>query len=73
MKKRIFSLVFVIFLLGLYITTFVIACFTTKESGGFFMASLFATVMFPFLLYGYQLILKLLKNRDDSSHKESDK
>lgn len=73
MKKRIFSLFLVILLLGLYMTTFVIACFTTKESGGFFMASLFATVMFPFLLYGYQLIVKLLQNRKESSHRESGK
>lgn len=64
MKKRIFSLVLVILLLGLYITTFVIACFTDKNSGGLFMASLFATVVFPILLYGYQLILKSLSDRD---------
>ena len=63
MKKRIFSLVLVVVLLALYLTTFVIACFTDKDSGGLFMACLFTTVMFPILLYGYQLILKVLQTK----------
>lgn len=70
MKKRIFSLVLVVFLLGLYITTFVVALFTDKNSGGLFMASLFATVMFPILLYGYQLIFKALQKNDDEEFKD---
>lgn len=65
MKKRIFSLVLVVVLLALYLTTFIVACFTDKDSGGLFMACLFTTVMFPILLYGYQLILKTLQNHRD--------
>lgn len=70
MKKRIFSLVLVVVLLALYLTTFVIACFTDKDSGGLFMACLFTTVMFPILLYGYQLILKVLQNHRDEENKK---
>lgn len=63
MKKRIFSLVVVILLIGLYLTTLIVACFTKKETSGLFMACLFATVAFPILLYGYQLILKAFQDR----------
>lgn len=73
MKKRIFSLVLVVLLLGLYAATFIVACFTTKETGGLFMASLFATVMFPILLYGYQLILKAIQGKQDSKEDKSAK
>ncbi|SES64708.1 hypothetical protein [[Clostridium] polysaccharolyticum] len=65
MKKRIFSLVLVLLLLALYIATLIVACFTDKKSGGLFMGCLFATVAFPFLLYGYQLILKSRNNNQD--------
>lgn len=71
MKKRIFSLVLVVVLLALYLTTFVVACFTDKDSGGLFMACLFTTVMFPILLYGYQLILKVLQNHRDEENKKN--
>ena len=70
MKKRTFSLVLVVVLLALYLTTFVVACFTDKDSGGLFMACLFTTVMFPILLYGYQLILKVLQNHRDEENKK---
>ena len=70
MKKRIFSLVLVFMLLGLYIATFVIACFTDKNSGGLFMASLFATVMFPIILYGYQLVMKSRQDHLDDELKD---
>ena len=63
--KRIFSLVLVVFLLALYITTFVVACFTTKETGGLYFACLFSTVMIPILLYAYQLIFKVLQKRNE--------
>lgn len=71
MKKRIFSLAVVIILLGLYAATFFVACFTTKETGGLFMACLFATVMFPILLYGYQLVLKGMQGRNQDKDKEN--
>lgn len=65
MKKRIFCLVIVALLLALYVTIFVVAMFTTKETGGLFMACLFSTVALPILLYGYQLILKVLQNKNE--------
>lgn len=63
--KRIFSLVLVVFLLALYVTTFIVACFTNKETGGLFFACLFSTVMIPILLYAYQLIYKVLQKRNE--------
>lgn len=63
--KRIFCLVLVLFLLALYITTFIVACFTTKETGGLFFACLFSTVMIPVLLYAYQIIYKVLQKNNE--------
>lgn len=68
MKKRIFCLVIVALLLALYVTTFIVAMFTTKETGGLFMACLFSTVALPILLYGYQLILKVLQNKKEEDN-----
>ena len=68
MKKRIFCLVIVALLLALYVTTFIVAMFTTKETGGLFMACLFITVALPILLYGYQLILKVLQNKKEEAN-----
>lgn len=65
MKKRIFCLVLVVLLLTLYATTFIVSVFTTKETGGLFMACLFSTVMFPILLYGYQIIFKVLQDKKE--------
>ena len=70
MKKRIFCLVLVALLLGLYLTTFIVAIFTTKETGGLFMACLFSTVAVPVLLYGYHIILKVLQNDKDEANKK---
>lgn len=67
MKKRIFSIILIVILLGLYGTTLVVACFTDKSTGGLFMACLFASVVVPILLYAYQLIYKVL-----ASHNKND-
>ncbi|SFR81400.1 hypothetical protein [Anaeromicropila populeti] len=63
--KRILSLLAVLFLLSLYITTLIVAIFTTKETGGLFFACIFATISFPVLIYAYQLIYRVLKNEND--------
>lgn len=63
--KRILALIGVILLLGMYIVTFVFAMMKNPASDGLFKASIFCTLTIPILLYGYQLVYKLLKNRNN--------
>lgn len=61
--KRILALTGVIFLVSLYIITFIAAIFTTPYSDSLFKASIFCTVLIPIILYAYILIYKLVKKK----------
>ncbi len=63
--KRIFSLLLVIFLLSLYLVTFIFSFFTTKETSGLFFSCIFSTIVIPIILYGYQVLLKSISRRQD--------
>ena len=59
--KQILAIILVIFLLGLYVTTLVMAIIDHSETQNLLKASLFATFAFPVLIWAYTLIYKLLK------------
>jgi hypothetical protein len=63
MKKlqQILALIGVIFLVGLYLVTFISALLVTPYSAGLFKACLFSTVFIPIMLYAILLIYRLLK------------
>lgn len=63
--KRVLALVGVILLLAMYIATFVLAMMKSPATDGLFRAAIFCTLTVPILLYGYQLIYKYLKNRNN--------
>jgi hypothetical protein len=48
----------------MYATTFIFALMKSPASTGLFMASLFATITVPVLLYGYGMVYRYLKNRN---------
>lgn len=59
--KRILAILLAIFLVGLYITTLVMAIIDHSETQNMLKASIFATVVIPVLIWTYTLIYKLLK------------
>ena len=62
--KRIGAITLVVLLLGLYITTFILAFMKSPTAQKLFQASAISTVALPVMLYGYMLIYKYLKNRN---------
>ena len=59
--KQILTILLAIFLVGLYITTLVMAIIDHSETQNMLKASIFATVVIPVLIWTYTLIYKLLK------------
>ena len=70
--KRVLALVGVILLLGCYVTTLVAALIGSKATQGLFMASLFCSIGLPIILYGYMLVFKYLKNRNEQKLEEEE-
>ena len=65
--KRIGALALVVILLGLYFTTFILAFLKSPTAQKLFQVSAIATIALPVTLYGYMLIYKYLKNRNNSN------
>ena len=63
--KRIGALALVVILLALYITTFILAFLKSPTAQKLFQVSAIATIALPVTLYGYMLIYKYLKNRNN--------
>lgn len=64
--KQILAILGVLLLLGLYITTFVMALTDNTETMQLFKASLFATFVVPVLMWVYSLIYKLADKNSKS-------
>ena len=69
--KQILAILGILLLLGLYVTTFVMALTDNTETMLLFKASLFATFVVPVLMWAYSLVYKLARKNSDS--KESNK
>lgn len=59
--KQITALIGVIVLLGLYISTVVLACIGSDTAMQLLKAAIYATIVLPVLLWAYSLIFRLLK------------
>lgn len=68
--KQILALIGAIILIGLYISTLVCALSSSDNFMNLMMASIYATVIIPVLLWAYSFIYKLLK-KDSSSDEEN--
>lgn len=63
--KQILAILGVIILVGLYLSTLVCALSSSENFMNLLMASIYATVIIPVLLWAYSFIYRLLK-KDDS-------
>lgn len=59
--KRILALAGVVIIVGLYVTTLVIALVGGENSGKFLIASIVATVVIPTLLYIFNWLYNMIK------------
>ena len=59
--KRITALIGIIVLLGLYISTVVLACIGSDTALRLLRAAIYATIVLPVLLWAYSMIYRLLK------------
>ena len=59
--KRILAIIGIIILVGLYVTTLILAIVDNEYTRKFFTASIVCTVVIPVLIYIYQWLYKLLK------------
>jgi amino acid transporter len=67
--KRILALVGVILLVALYLATIVCALWGSDNYMDLLMASVFATVVIPVLLWAYGFLYRLLRKDDDPKDK----
>lgn len=67
--KRILAMLGVIFLIGLYLTTLLCAIFAKENVMNLLLASVYATVIIPVLLWAYSFICRLIK-KDDAQKKD---
>lgn len=62
--KRIASIVGIVFILSMYLVSFLAAIFSPKGAPGLFLASIFSTVVVPILMYLFIMIYKWV-HKDD--------
>lgn len=67
LMKRILSILGIILLLGMYAATLVFAVIDSPNAAGWFKASIYCTIVVPVLLYGYMLIYRHLKNKNNKT------
>ena len=62
--RRIFAWIGIVVLVGLYVTTLILAFSGSPMAQALFRGSFAATVVFPVLLYAMQIIYRILKPDD---------
>lgn len=64
-RKQILAWIGIVFLLALYLATFVFAMIGSDWAYNMFKMCLGATIVVPALLYGYQLIYRVLNKGNE--------
>lgn len=68
--KQILAIIGIVVLVGLYVSTIVCALSSSDNFMNLLLASVYATVIIPVLIWAYSFIYKLLKkDRDDEEKK----
>lgn len=62
--KQILAIIGVVLLVGLYVSTLACALFGGDNFMDLLMASIYATVVIPVLIWAYTFIYKLIKKED---------
>lgn len=70
--KRIAAVIGIVVLVGMYLVTLVAAVTSSPSSPQLFKASLYCTMVVPVLLYGYQLIYRVLKKYREDREKRNE-
>ena len=60
-SRRVLAIIGIVILLGLYITTLLLAIFGNEHTTSWFMACICATVVVPILMWVYSWLYKMLK------------
>ena len=71
--RRIFAWIGIVVLVGLYVTTLILAFSGSPMAQALFRGSLAATVVFPVLLYAMQIIYRILKPDDTADDPDKKK
>jgi len=71
--KRILAWCGIIFLLGMYVITFILALTTNEATKGFFMASVACTVLVPVFIYAMQLAANYLRGKGSDEREPGEK
>lgn len=66
--KRVLALLGVIILVGLYVATVLCAIFATENMMNMLMASIYASVIIPLLIWIYSFICNKFKNDEDDTN-----
>ena len=71
--KQLLAIIGIVILVGLYITTLLLAVFGNENTNSWFMASICATIIVPILMWVYSWLYNLLKKDvDDARRKNSE-
>ena len=61
--KRILAIIAIVFLVGLYLSTFIFSLIGSELAFGMFKASLLMTFILPILLYAMIMVFKFLNKK----------
>lgn len=64
---RILALIGVALLAALYVTTLILALSDSPNAGNLLMASIAATILIPVLIYTYQFIYRLIRDKKNGT------
>ena len=67
--KQILAIIGIVVLVGLYVSTIVCALSSSDNFMNLLLASVYATVIIPVLIWAYSFIYKLLKKDQDDEEK----
>lgn len=68
--KQILAIIGIVVLVGLYVSTIVCALSSSDNFMNLLLASVYATVIIPVLIWAYSFIYKLLKKDQDADEKK---
>ena len=68
--RQILAILGIIALVGMYIATFVCALSSSENFMGMLMASIYATIVIPVLIWAITMVQKLMKKDDDKNEEE---
>lgn len=68
--KQILAIIGIVVLVGLYVSTIVCALSSSDNFMNLLLASVYATVIIPVLIWAYSFIYKLLKKDQDDEEKK---